>query len=110
VTELTEEFAEDPESEPPVPIFSSDPFGNSVYDADAIPENLVDDEHVAKVNDTWVMRAGVECSNCGSNVFLHPRSINPRNSLYCYNCSHAPISHVWWETPSLDSFGGGDSA
>ncbi|MBP1985933.1 hypothetical protein [Halolamina salifodinae] len=107
---LTEEFADDPETEPPVPVQASGYLSNHVDDIDAIPANLVDDEHVAKINDTWVIRAGVECPNCGSHVFLHPRSIVPRNSIYCFNCSHAPTSHVWWETPTLDSFSGGESA
>jgi hypothetical protein len=105
---LTEDFADDPETEPPVPVQTRGYVGNSVDAIDAIPETLVDDEHVAKINDTWVMRGGVECPNCGSNVWLHPRSIVPRNSLYCFNCSHAPFNHVWWETPRLSSYSGGE--
>jgi ribosomal protein S27AE len=83
---------------------SSETVANFVDDEDAIPDNLVADEHVAEVGDQTVMRAGVECPKCGSEVFLHPSSVVPRNSVDCFNCSYSPLNVVWWETPQLDTF------
>lgn len=110
-TDGTECFPEDYETEPPVPVESNDTVANFVTDDDAIPDDLVTDEHVAEVGDLTVMRASVECPQCGSEVFLHPESILPNNSVYCYNCSYSPLCYVWWETPRLETFAnGGDSA
>lgn len=103
-TDGDERFRSECETEPPVPVKSSETVANFVTDNDAIPEDLVADEHVAEVGDYTVMRAGVECPQCGCEVFLHPDSVCPVNSVYCYNCSYSPLAYVWWETPRLETF------
>jgi hypothetical protein len=106
----TERFPREYDTEPPVPVKSSETVANFVVDDDAIPDDLVAAEHVAEVGGLTVMRAGVECPQCGSEVFLHPESVFPNNSVYCYNCSFSPLDVVWWETPRLGAFAtdGGD--
>lgn len=97
-------FSDDYDTEPPVPVKSNERVANFTTDIDAIPVDFVADEHVAEVGDVTVMRAGVECPECGSEVFLHPVSIVPHNSVHCFNCQYSPLSVVWWETPRIRSF------
>ena len=98
------DFTDDYETDPPTPIQGSERVSNYDTDLDAVPDDFVDDEHVATVGDWTVMRAGFECPECGSNVFFHPESIVPRNTVDCFNCRWAPFGLVWWETPRLESF------
>lgn len=98
-TEL--EFAENPETDPPVPIESKGQVANSCSSTENIPEKLFPNEHTAEVGDMKVIRSGWNCPQCGSNVFLHPESIVPRNSVYCFNCSYAPLGIAWWENARL---------
>ena len=102
----TELFPEDYDTKPPVPVKSSKTVANFVTDDHSIPNDLVAGEHVAEVGDITVMRAGVECPQCKSGVFLHPESVVPHNSVNCYNCSYSPLDYVWWETPHLETFAG----
>lgn len=95
------EFEDEYDAEPPVPIESSGQVANSCLDRDNVPEKLFPDEHTAEVGDMKVIRAGWDCPQCGSNVFLHPDSIVPRNSVYCFHCSYAPLGIAWWENARL---------
>lgn len=101
---MTEEpFPEDYDAEPPTPA-GGWLAGKSVGgDVDDIPDGLFPDEHVAVVNGLWLVRAGIECPNCGGNVFLHPKSIQPRDLVQCYNCSAAGMG-AWWVEKTLDDY------
>lgn len=100
-------FADTFDEEPPVPIEAAGQVAHCATDADAIPEGLFPDDHVAEVGDYTVLRAGVECPGCGSNVFYHPESIVPHNTVQCFNCSFSPFGYAWWEDRSLADFTGG---
>jgi DNA-directed RNA polymerase subunit RPC12/RpoP len=78
----SEYFGESFDTDPPVPVGSPDVVANFATEDTAIPDDFVADEHVADVGDLTVMRAGVECPRCGSNVFLHPKSVYPPNTVY----------------------------
>jgi len=95
------DFEDDYETDPPVPIEASGQVANSCLDRDNVPEKLFPEEHTAEVDDMKVIRSGWDCPQCGSNVFLHPDSIVPRNSVYCFHCSFAPLGLAWWENARL---------
>ena len=100
----TTAFVEDPETDPLMPIHSGSRIARGTDDRNSIPARFYDDEHMAEAGDMTILRAGIECQRCGGNVFLHPESIVPRNSVYCFNCSWAPFSLVWWEDTTLKDF------
>jgi DNA-directed RNA polymerase subunit RPC12/RpoP len=97
--------------DPPVPVEAANVVGHSATDESQIPDGFVDDEYVFEQNDMTAMKAGVECPNCGSDVFYHPRSIVPHNTVQCFNCQHTAWGYAWWETRRLDDYAesvGGD--
>ena len=102
------EFPAAPETDLPQPVSGSDPVPNFDDSADAMPEGLIPEEHTAEAGDWKIVRAAIECRHCGSNVFYHPEHIVPANLVQCFNCQHQPANYVWWETPRLSSFGGGE--
>jgi len=89
------------DADPPVPIETSGQIANGCYDRDSIPEKLFPDEHTAEINSMKVIRSGWGCPQCDSNVFLHPDSVVPRNSVYCFHCSYAALGLAWWEDARL---------
>jgi hypothetical protein len=103
-TQQAAKFPENYETDPPVPVEAKDQVASCATGRDSIPDGFVADEHVTKVRDYTVMRAGVDCPRCDSNVFFHPKSISPTNTVKCFNCQWAPLGIAWWETPRLSSF------
>lgn len=103
-SESSLKFPDDYDTDPPVPVQSKEDVANFCLERSAVPDGFVEDEHVAEVGDLTVMRAGIECPRCGSNVFLHPESVVPCNTVLCFECSYSPFGVVWWETPRLGAF------
>jgi hypothetical protein len=96
------DLPDDYDADPPVPIKTAGRVANSCTDRDNIPEKLFPEEHTTEAGDVKVIRSGWNCPQCDSNIFLHPDSIVPRNSVYCFNCSFAPLSLAWWEDARLN--------
>jgi len=94
-------FDDDWDADPPVPVESAGQIANCCYERESIPEKLFPDEHTAEVNDMKVIRSEWDCPQCDSNVFLHPDSVIPRNSVYCFSCSFAALGLAWWEDTRL---------
>lgn len=101
-----EEFSGTYDTKPPVPVNATGAVSHSVA-GEPVPEGFVDEEHVAEVDGVTVIRAGIECPRCASEVFLHPESVVPSNTVYCYTCAWSPLSIAWWETPRLSSYESG---
>lgn len=95
------DFADDYDTDPPVPVEAAGQVANGCDDKTAIPDDLFPEEHTAQIGDKWVLRSGWNCPQCGSEIFLHPRSVVPHNCVYCFNCSYAPFGVVWWEDARL---------
>jgi len=91
------------ETNPPKPV---EAVTDSVIcgDDSAIPANLFPAEHVANTGNLKILRAGVLCPNCESDVFLHPDSVIPCNTVQCAHCHWCSLNHIWWADPTIDSF------
>lgn len=96
------------DTEPPVPVEAAGQVARYTCDEREIPQGLFPDEHVTEAGDWTVVRAGVHCPRCESNVFYHPESIIPHNTVQCFNCSWMALGYAWWEDRSLTDFDGGD--
>lgn len=95
---------DDSKSDPPVPIEASGQIARTSCDERSIPEGLFPEEHVDEKGEFTVVRAGITCPKCGSNVFYHPESIIPCNTVQCFNCSWSSLKYAWWEDPKLTDF------
>lgn len=101
MSDVEPDFDDDFETEPPTPVEAAGQIANSCLDTDNIPKTIFPDEHTAEAGDMKVIRSGWDCPQCNSNIFLHPDSIVPHNSVYCFNCSYAPLGIAWWENARL---------
>jgi hypothetical protein len=96
-------FADNYSTKPPVPVEGRQQIAHCA-DEGTIPSNFAADEHVATIDGWTVLRGGVDCPRCESNVFYHPESLEPPNTVMCFKCSFASYSHVWWEPTKLTDF------
>jgi hypothetical protein len=96
------DFADEFETDPPMPVESAGQIANICTDDSNIPKRLFPEEHTAEVGDLKVIRSRWDCPMCGSNVFLHPDSVCPHNTVFCFECSHAPFGIAWWEDARLN--------
>jgi len=101
MSEHRPQFADEYDNEPPTPVEATGEIGNSCLNEDEIPKNLFPDEHTAEIGNLKVIRASIECPNCGSNVFLHPESVVPHNCVLCNGCGWSPLGYVWFENAQL---------
>lgn len=92
----------DDEPSPPVPVEAVGQVART--DCNSIPDGLFDEEHVTEIGDMTVVEAGVVCPRCDSDIFYHPESIIPHNTVQCFNCQRTAYGYAWWEDQRLTDF------